>query len=164
MLKTFVPAWFVDEITSITAAELERRGIRGLLMDLDNTVCENFAEEVPAGVVEWARGLRAAGIALGVVSNGPPERTGRLAAALGAPFVARARKPLSGRARRALDLLDLRPEQVALAGDQIFTDVWVGNRLGVTTILVRPISVRESPAAAIKRPLERWLLRRMPRE
>jgi HAD superfamily phosphatase (TIGR01668 family) len=161
LLELFAPDLISDQVTAISATDLCQRGIRGVLIDLDNTLCENYADRLDPAVIEWAGALRTAGIALCVVSNGSPTRTGRLAAALDAPFVAKARKPLRRGVRRALALLGLPPDQAALVGDQIFTDVWGGNRLGLLTILVRPISAHESPWVAIKRPLERWLLARI---
>jgi HAD superfamily phosphatase (TIGR01668 family) len=162
LLELLTPDLLVSQVTALSPAELRQRGIRGLLTDLDNTLLENYTDQLDPAVIEWAHTLRTAGVLLCVVSNGTPARTGRLAAALGSPFVAQARKPLAGGVRRALALLELPSAQVALVGDQIFTDVWVGNRLGLFTILVRPISVHESPWTAIKRPLERWLLARVP--
>jgi len=51
------------------------------------------------------------------------------------------------------------PEATALVGDQLFTDILGGNRLGLHTILVRPQSAREFPLTRVVRVLERALLR-----
>jgi len=109
----------------------------------------------------WVATAKAQGFGLCLVTNAPPHRTERMAARLGVPGVPRSNKPLTGGLRKGLELLGLRPDQAAMVGDQIFTDVWAGNRLGMYTILVRPISQQESILTRVKRPLERLLLARM---
>ena len=55
------------------------------------------------------------------------------------PFTTSAGKPRRAALRRVLDDLGLPPAQVALVGDRLFTDVLAGNRLGLFTVLVKPI-------------------------
>ena len=48
-----------------------------------------------------------------------------------------------------------------MIGDQIFTDVWGGNRIGVKTVLVTPINKKESVFTKVKRPFEKIILRKI---
>ena len=49
--------------------------------------------------------------------------------------------------------------QTAAIGDQIFTDIWGGNRAGVYTILVKPVEVGgEGWFIALKRKLEKLFI------
>jgi predicted HAD superfamily phosphohydrolase YqeG len=58
-----------------------------------------------------------------------------------------------------MDLLGTSPGETAVVGDQIFTDVLGGNRLGLLTILVMPISPKEFISTQLVRKLERMVLR-----
>jgi len=158
MLEIFTPHLYVTHVVDIPLADLARQGIRGLLVDLDNTLLERRAEGFDPAILQWVATARAQGFALCLVTNAPPARTARMAALLGIPGVPRAQKPLLGGLRRGLARLGLRPDEAAIVGDQIFTDVWAGNRLGLYTILVRPMSPSESILTRWKRPLERLIL------
>ncbi len=81
-----------------------------------------------------------------------------LAAALGLPAVTGALKPRRGALRRALSVMGTAPETTALVGDQLFTDILGGNRLGLYTILVRPQSRKEFVLTRLVRRVERAVL------
>ena len=73
-------------------------------------------------------------------------------------------KPRRGGLQRAMAAMGVRPEETALIGDQVLTDVWGGNRCELLTILVPPISPREFAGTRwVSRPIERWLLARFER-
>jgi HAD superfamily phosphatase (TIGR01668 family) len=158
-----LPHAYLSHATRIDAEFLRQRGIGGLLLDIDGTLKDFSAEEVPQRVVAWLDELRRAGIGLCLVSNGRPHRIGLLAEKLKLPFIAQAMKPWPRGCRRALKLLDLPAERVAIVGDQIFADVMAGRLASLYTILVCPTSRVEPWFTRLKRPLEapiRALLRR----
>ncbi|MBC7959891.1 MAG: HAD hydrolase-like protein, partial [Vallitaleaceae bacterium] len=74
--------------------------------------------------------------------------------------VPKALKPMRRNLRKAIGLMGTTVETSALIGDQLFTDVWGGNRLGVTTILVKPIAVNEEFITKIKRRTEKFVFNR----
>ncbi len=82
-----------------------------------------------------------------------------MAQKLGLPFISGALKPRRGAFREALKLLDVEPRRAAVVGDQVLTDILGGNRLGLHTILVRPMSRREFAGTRITRLFERVILR-----
>jgi hypothetical protein len=58
--------------------------------------------------------------------------------------------------------LELPPDQVALLGDRLFTDVLAGNRLGLFTVLVKPIDplgqpCRHNQVQNLELRMARWL-------
>jgi len=55
------------------------------------------------------------------------------------PYTIGAAKPRRGALRRVIQELNLPAREMALLGDRVFTDVLVGNRLGLYTVLVKPI-------------------------
>ena len=81
-----------------------------------------------------------------LLSNNPSrQRIGSVAQTLGLPFTTSAGKPRRGALRRVLAQLNLPAAQVALVGDRLFTDVIAGNRLGLFTVLVKPIDAKGQP-------------------
>ncbi|MNI84555.1 hypothetical protein D3C73_1414710 [compost metagenome] len=83
-----------------------------------------------------------------------------IAERLGMECVVNASKPGLKGFKKALTLLNVNKDNIAIIGDQIFTDVWGGNRFGIKTILVMPIAKKEWFIARMKRPLERYILRK----
>ena len=58
---------------------------------------------------------------------------------------------------KAQKRLQERPENIAVIGDQLFTDVLGGNRCKMFTILTDPIAERDILITKIKRPIENYL-------
>ncbi len=161
-LQRWCPDEYVHSITEITPESLQARGIRALLLDLDNTLTPWRSREVPPEVVAWVRQMQAAGIALCFVSNTRNmARLKWLSEYLGIPYVRGPMKPRREMLRRALEKLGVPREHAAIVGDQLFTDIWGGNRLGLYTIWVQPMHPREFIGTKISRMVERWILRRI---
>jgi len=58
----------------------------------------------------------------------------------------------------------LKPSQVAVVGDQVFTDILGGNRLGLYTILVCPLNKKEFIGTRVVRQVEKAVLNRLKRK
>ena len=163
-LKLFTPDLRAESVLELTPERLRRLGLEVLLLDVDCTLKRYPSTEVEPDVAAWLAGLQAEGFSVCLVSNGRQARIRRLADGLGLPFVAKACKPLPFRCRGALRRLGVPCDRAAMVGDQIFADVMAGRLAGLYTILVRPIHPEEEPWwARIKRPAERWILKRLDR-
>lgn len=128
------------------------------MLDLDNTLVPyKTYGEAPPGLLEWLEALKEAGIQVMLVSNGSRRRVHYWREKLGVPGFGPAGKPWFG-FRKALRRLALAPREVAVVGDQLFTDVLGGNLIGAYTVLVPPISKREMGYTRWVRKLERWVL------
>ena len=135
-----VPQFLFDSIYDIDPAELRARGVTLLLADLDNTLVPYTVKTPTDQVRTWRKQLNEAGVTLFILSNSrKPGRAQRFAEALGVPYEGHAGKPKSGGFRRAMARMQVTPEQTAIVGDQIFTDIWGGNNAGVLTLMVKPI-------------------------
>ena len=136
----FVPDYYFPDIYAIDPERLRARGVKVLLADLDNTLAPYGVPKPSGEVVAWRARLEQAGITLFLLSNSRrPGRAQHYAEALGIPYEGHAGKPKSGGFRRALARMNAAPEEAAIVGDQIFTDILGGNRAGVLTLLVHPI-------------------------
>ncbi len=159
-LEIFRPNLMAESVTSVDTADLWGLGIRALLLDLDNTLVPWHRYDVPESVLAWLREAESQGMRLCIVSNTRyPGRLKRLAEQLQLPFVKGWLKPRRSAFRPALELLGAAPDQAAVIGDQLLTDILGGNRLGLYTILVKPLGRREFFGTKISRIFERAILR-----
>lgn len=146
-------------VADIAPADLVEAGIRAALLDLDNTLVGWQRSDLSDPVLAWLDALRAAGIQLYLVSNTRfGRRLQRLSDELGIPFVKRAWKPRRRGFRAAMAEMGVTPRQTTMIGDQMFTDVLGGNRLGLLTIMVRPMARREFVGTKLSRLFEHILL------
>ena len=162
--QLLTPDLLVRHVSDAPVELLVSRGIRAVVSDLDNTLLpwHSDNDDPTPEVVAWLHSLKTAGIGVCLASNTRRlERLARLAGAWDIQHVPRtANKPGTAGIRHALDLLGAEPENAAMVGDQLFTDIVAGNRLGLFTVLVNPISTREFVGTQyISRNLERFVLR-----
>jgi HAD superfamily phosphatase (TIGR01668 family) len=164
LLRLLCPSIYAESVSHVDIADLKRRGIRALLLDLDNTLVRWKGWDIPPEVAAWVKEALAQGMKMCVVSNTrSPKRLRQLSETLGIAHVKRGAKPRRGGFREALRLLDAQPSETAVIGDQVFTDILGGNRLGAFTVLVRPMHGREFFGTKISRLFERVVLRLLDR-
>jgi putative phosphatase len=143
---------------------LWERGIRGLVLDLDNTLVEWNREELRPEVRAWVAAAQRRGLRLCLVSNAFRGRRVRaVAAELGLPVVVQAMKPFPRAFRKALAALRTDASSTGAIGDQVFTDMLGANWLGLVTILLTPLAPRESPHTRLIRLVEAPLRHRWQR-
>lgn len=161
VLQQFCPTLQADHVTDITVEFLAERGIRALILDLDNTLVPWHGREVDARVAGWVTELQNTGTRLCIVSNTHrPGRLKELAMLLGVQWVPSGGKPRRRGFLRAMEAMETSAEVTAVVGDQVMTDIWGGNRCGLLTILVAPLSPREFIGTKIvSRNVERFLLK-----
>lgn len=165
MFDRFRPYQVAHRLVELDCNELLAHGIRGVILDLDNTLTAWRSTNVSGEVERWVERLRNAGLLACVVSNAATAtRVRPVADRLGLPWVTRAVKPLSTGFLRGMRLMGTSSKETAVVGDQVFTDIFGGNRLGLFTILVDPVSSREAfITKLLQRPLER-IVGRIPKE
>ena len=165
MFRKLKPDIKCASIYELDTESLRRGGVRGLFFDIDNTM-EPYSTPLPSEkLTEWLRGLTAEGFAVGILSNArqariakfvdgfPPELRDRIL------YVYKAAKPLKKGFRKLLAYAGLDANEGAMIGDQLYTDIWGGNRAGLTTILVPPIDPSiEPPFVRFKRIFEKPFL------
>lgn len=162
MIERLRPHRVAQRLVELDCQELAACGVRGVILDLDNTLSAWRSGIITPDVERWIGQLRHAGLVACVVSNAATARRVRpIADRLGLPWVTRAGKPLPNGFRRGMALMGTEPSTTAIIGDQVFTDILGGNSLGLITILVDPLSQREALVTRIiQRPLERMIGRK----
>lgn len=162
MLEILKPGLYVTSLARVPVGTLVAKGIKGLVVDLDNTIALWNDDYLAPEVLEWFTAVSQAGLKACLTSNNSRERGRQVAEKLSLPAVFNCGKPRRRGLRQALEVLGTTPPETALIGDQIFTDVLGGNRLGMFTILVRPLSPHEFVGTRLMRQLERMVLRSLP--
>ncbi len=156
----FHPFLLKKNITEITVEELQKMGVVGLLLDVDNTLTAHDSQELSPAVADWLKAVSNAGMQPLIVSNGKKKRVQPFAKKLGLPFTASAAKPLPFGFLRAARSLGLKRRQCAVIGDQIFTDVFGGKCAGIRVIQLLPLAPEtDKPFIHFKRKLERRIMR-----
>ena len=146
MLKRFYPDDYVDSAYEIPYEELYKKGYRGIVFDVDNTLVALFER------------LRKTGYDTCIISNNKEPRVRPLAEAVHSKYVSDAKKPFPKNYIKAMECMKTDVNTTFFVGDQLFTDVWGANRAGMMTILVKPIDKHEEIQIVLKRYLEKIVL------
>lgn len=128
-----------DSILSLTPDILQQHGLKGLVLDVDETLVPIRVAQASEELRDWLQELRPLASIWLVSNNISQSRISRIAKSLNLPYILGARKPSRRKLRQAVAAMDIPFEQVAMVGDRLFTDVLAGNRLGMFTILVEPM-------------------------
>ncbi len=158
MFSILTPDLIAPSSVSVSPYFLYSRGIRGLILDIDNTLVTYDDPEPTPLVLEWFSKLDSLGIRVAFVSNNNAQRVERFNASLGYIAFSKAGKPLRRSMDCAIAALGLPKSKIAMIGDQLFTDVLAGKRSGLFTILVPPIQDKRDLFTRFKRLCERPFL------
>lgn len=148
------PKKYIKSVKEITLELLKQNNIKGIILDVDNTLIDYY-KNMPEGVLEWCKDMQSKGIKFCIASNSnKKEKVKNVAEKLDIPFIFFAKKPLKMGLNRARNIMGLKSNEVAVVGDQIFTDVLGANRCKMFSILVDPIQEKDIFITIIKRPIE----------
>jgi uncharacterized protein len=129
-----------DRVLKLTPEILTQFGLRGLVLDVDDTIVSTKERDLSPDFLNWLTEIKRV-VQVSLVSNNiSRNRIARIANSLDLPYAFGAVKPSRRKLRPVVAQMALPFEQVAMVGDRIFTDVLAGNRLGMFTILVEPVA------------------------
>ena len=159
MLSRFFPDIYIDSVKELPVKDLKARGIKLLIFDIDNTLAP-FDEEFPGEeTAKLISSFMEAGFICCLLSNNRKERVERFNERLKIDTIHRAGKPGVKKLRDFLDKMGIKPEEAAIIGDQVFTDIFCGRRLKIYSILTKPISGKDQLVTWIKRGVERLFIK-----
>ncbi|NJK52814.1 MAG: YqeG family HAD IIIA-type phosphatase [Leptolyngbyaceae cyanobacterium SU_3_3] len=128
-----------SSILSLTPEMIQQHHLKGLVLDVDETLVPITSAQVCAELSPWVEAIQQVATLWLVSNNINENRIKRIADPFNLPYIAGAGKPSRRKLRRAVTAMGLPPEQVGMVGDRLFTDVLAGNRLGMFTVLVKPM-------------------------
>lgn len=156
MFNAFYPKEYVDSAYVIPYEDFYEKGIRGVIFDIDNTLVPHGAPADERAVALFNR-LRKMGMETCLMSNNKEPRVSSFATRVGSRYLYKAGKPGMKGYKKAMELMKTDRSSTLFVGDQLFTDVYGANRLGIYGILVKPIHPKEEIQIVIKRRLE-WIV------
>ncbi|RCX09296.1 hypothetical protein DFR58_13710 [Anaerobacterium chartisolvens] len=160
MFEKFYPDLMLDGVWDIDLDSLQKKGIKGLILDIDNTLVPQYTKEADENAVKWIERVKNSGFKICIVSNASKKRVLKFNDSISVLTVHRASKPGTAAFKKAARLMGIELCESAVVGDQIFTDIYGGNRAGAFTILVKPIDKREFIFVRLKRIPEKLVLRK----
>ena len=160
MKFNLVPEYKFDTFNQVTAEFLLSINIKGVLLDIDNTL-EPYEHPIPGDhVISWLESLWSVGIKTAIVSNNDSARVDLFNKDLMMPAYSKAGKPFKKNLIRAMSDIGATKETTIFIGDQILTDVWAAHNAGIKAIVVPPINDRKYLLTRFKRVLEKPIHRK----
>ena len=155
------PKVYLKNIKEITIELLNKNNIKALILDVDNTLID-YDKNILEGLDKWVETMKNNNIKLCILSNtNKIEKVTKVANFLDLKFINFAKKPSKGAFNKAKKLLEIdENETIGVVGDQIFTDVFGGNRMNMFTILTKPIDKRDILITRFKRPFEKIVIKK----
>lgn len=157
MLEKFYPSVYAENVFSIDYEKLYRKGCRGIIFDIDNTLVHH-GDNSNENVDNLFRRLHETGFRTVLLTDNDEERVKRFIRNIDTPYVCDAGKPDPKGYLKALEIMKIRKKQAVVIGDQIFTDILGANRAGIKSIMVKFIRLPEEKYIGKRRYLEKFIL------
>ena len=156
----FKPEMYCKSVFDIKYDVLKEKGIKVLIFDLDNTIM-TYDETVPRdGVVSLFEKL-SKDFKVFIASNNKEKRVKRIGKYMNVHAFYSVVKPTKKVKKLLLHKYDVKMNEVAIIGDQVVTDIFMGNRLHMHTILVDPLGERDLKITYFNRWLEKRIMKRI---
>ena len=158
MFKFLYPKEYLSSVFEITAEKVKKLGLDTVVFDIDNTLVPYWIKVPDEKIKAFFKELSDNGIKMGVLSNSKEIRSKTFCEPVNMTYVYRAKKPGIKGFFELMEKLGSEAENTMIAGDQIFTDVWCGNKAGAYSVLVKQVSPKDEFITAPKRPFEKVIL------
>lgn len=159
-MEIYIPDSYQESIFTVNYDLLKSKGIKYLLFDLDNTITPENKKTCTDNVKELFNKLKEDFHVI-IFSNSPKGRVSKIADELGVAYVYLAFKPSPKKFLDVMKNYKCSENEMAIIGDQIVTDVKGGNRVGILSILVNPISNYDPLWTKIGRIRERRIIKKL---
>ena len=154
------PDYVFPTFADITPEFLLSKGIKALVIDVDNTLAP-YEQELPdQKTIDWFKALADNGIKAALISNNKPERIEKYNSLLSLPAYPDSKKPSTKMILKAIEQMGVNVEDTAGLGDQLLTDTLAVHRLDMPSLIVQPIKDKKTPFFRFKRLLEKPFMKR----
>lgn len=116
------PDIYLKNVKEITIELLKENNIKGLILDVDNTLI-NFDKELLDGAKEWCENLKLQGIKIHILSNtNKKEKVEKVSKELKIPYINFAKKPLKSGFKKVQKIfkIDNSKEIAVVRGSDIY--------------------------------------------
>ena len=157
LFKRFYPDMKLNSVYEVDFDRLYKKGIRGLIFDIDNTLVPHGAD-ADERIEKLFGELKKMGFKTFLLSNNKLERVKRFNANIRSLYIYKAGKPNAVNYIKAMRMMGTGKENTVFIGDQLFTDIWGAKKAGISNILLNPVDKKEEIQIVLKRYLERIVL------
>ncbi len=141
-IRLLMPRYRFAHILDVTPDDLRKMGAKGVGLDIDNTVAPDGTFNYTPGIREWVKKIKDAGFPVMIISNGSLLRLGPVIRYLGLPYIHMAGKPSPRGLIKAAKRMNIDITELAMLGDQLFSDIKAANRCGAIPVRIDPLKER----------------------
>ena len=134
-----------SDVTRIRLEDIKNLGVSGLILDLDNTIMAPKSARLELPVQYWLEVMKKNFKIVVLTNNKKAFYLEAVRHVLELPVIGFAKKPWSAGIKEALEILNMPNEKIAIIGDRPLTDIWLGQRYGFKTVLVRALTAHIEP-------------------
>ena len=160
MIEKFIPRMYKKDVFSINYDALKKKNIKLLIFDLDNTL-SLVDELVPSKEIEKLINNLSKEFTIIVASNNSYQRVSNFCKALNCQFLSSSMKPTKKLTRFLNKNFNYTFNEIAIIGDQIVTDIFLGNRSKFLSILVDPKGQKDLKITSLNRFIENIIKKRI---
>ena len=160
MFQQLIPDVYLKNVYDINIKKLHQtKNIKGIIVDLDNTLVPWGLNKIDPKILSWIKQAKQNDMRMCIVSNSRTNHVTEIGRRLDIPHYSSRFKPFKKPFLKAMKLMNTKPNETAVIGDQLFTDILGGNRLNLLTILVLPITQQDALGTRlIYRALEKLIM------
>ncbi len=158
-MRGLKPDIYLNHVSEVSPDLLHKRGIRALILDVDNTLTRHNSQVLSKEVADWVALMRQNGMKLMIASNNTAARIEPFSKTIGIDAIPNSCKPLPIGYRKAQKEWNLPSHEIAVIGDQIYTDITGANLCGMLSIMVNCFEPEKNVFFKFKRFLERPVLK-----
>jgi HAD superfamily phosphatase (TIGR01668 family) len=163
-VSRWIPTFYAPKLFEVTSVFFKKQQIKYLCCDLDNTLAP-FDELTPRPEVkQWVQTMIDAGLTFLIISNNDEHRVKPFAASLGVDYLAKTGKPFKDKLLIFLKQKGYPKDKAIVIGDQLLTDVWLANRLGIKSLFTEKLVAYDHWPTRPNRLIESLLKRRYHRQ
>ena len=159
-MDMFIPDIYQKSIYTIDYKKLKKKGIKCILFDLNNTI-SSYENDYPTDNLRELMFEIEKDFKVIIVSNSSKNRVRPFKEKLNIDSAFKAKKPLKNKFKKIMNLYNFKDTEIAMVGDSLLTDIYGGNKMNFTTILVNGISEEEPFFVRLERYVERKIIKRL---
>lgn len=153
-MNIFIPNMYQKDIFSINYLKLKDKGFKLIIFDLDNTIGSIHEKKCNIKTSNFLNSLNK-DFKIVIVSNSLPKRVSLFCENIECEIFSLSLKPTLKSIRKIKNKYHIPYDKMVIVGDQIMTDIFVGNRKGLFTILVDPIKDIDFKITGFNRKIEK---------
>lgn len=159
-MKNLRPDMYKKSLKDINFVELKKMGIKVVLLDVDNTILRYKSNEIDEDIIKLINAIKTQFNVI-LFSNSINNKPKKIGKNNNISFIAPALKPIRKNFKKVLKEYKVTEEEVCIIGDQILTDIKGGNKVGIMTILIDPLSEKDGFFTGFNRRKEKRIMRKM---